>query len=1169
MYHRINFILNTLKSFQSIKMKHIFLAIVFCLNATFGICQQPLWHNLPRAIRYHPEGKDITIENGEKRFNRALYGGNSAFRAEAGDLPEFALYLPGMGGNLKFGIIINGQSKWLIASAHIKAIYRAGSMLYEIRDPLLDAGVLYIKAIALYAREGLMVEIKAANLPKGLQLVAAFGGATGKKFSRDGDIGADPESSFYLKPEYCTDNIFTIQQNAFQLHFGFPQALNAEEKVIIQQQIAVGNQQSNLLSKAKELTGIFPTDAMLTIGDANKQQSPIQLLQSNHESTTPLIVATMEVYNNQQYCFLLQQPAKSSLVSYADLPKLLQQADSTRNKIAQTITLETPDPYINMLGEVLGIAADAIWEDPSFMHGAVAWRMRLNGWRGPYIADVLGWHDRARKHFNGYALSQITSPLVGPVVADTALHLARQLEKLGNSVFSSGYISRNPGGDFKAHHYDMNLVFIDQLLRHFNWTGDTAYVKQMWPLLKRHLAWEKRNFDADNDGLYDAYAAIWASDALQYSGGGVTHSSAYNYFANKTAAILAAIIKEDKTPFEREASKILQAVNKQLWMKNNGWYAEYKDLLGNQNIHPSAGLWTIYHAIDEEISNPFQAYQSLQYINHHIPHIPIAAKGLQDTTLYTISTSNWQPYTWSLNNVALSEILHTSLAYWQGGSAEEAFVLWKSALMESMFLSSSPGSFMQLSFYDAIRGELYRDFADPIGMVGRSLVEGLFGIRPDLLHNNITVAPGFPEQWNHASLTTPDIHIGFKRNGLTEQYVIQQHFKQSLQLQLIVPVYRDGIAQITVNGKKVEGKMDVQKIGKPSIQITVPAADSAVVLIKWSGNAIEKVVKLQQVDVSQPLQINFKTATISTIYPQEQGFIQTKLTNQSIMGSFTTSGNKTLFAKVKQGAYAWWQPINIMVIDKPPIEQKPIITAATIFEKINLTPLFNAEVNAIFTNQYLSPRPSVPTLQLPTQGIGNWAYPLVTANINDSGLRQKAGKINEIKVANNIPIATTGLPKTNNIVYTSLWDNYPDSVVVSLTGTAQHGYVLMAGSTNPMQSRFVNGVIDIHYMDGTITTVALKNPENWWPIEQDYYVDGFAFQTGAPKPIRISLKTGEEIKSNYKYSSIKGFSGFAIDGGAATVLDFPLDKSKTLQNITLKTVANDVVIGLMGLTLIR
>jgi glycogen debranching enzyme len=80
----------------------------------------------------------------------------------------------------------------------------------------------------------------------------------------------------------------------------------------------------------------------------------------------------------------------------------------------------------------------------------------------------------------------------------------------------------------KPHHYDMNLIYIDGLFRHFDWTGDTAFIRKTWPVIKRHLDWETRNFDADKNHLYDAYAAIWASDALQYSGGDVAHTSAYN-----------------------------------------------------------------------------------------------------------------------------------------------------------------------------------------------------------------------------------------------------------------------------------------------------------------------------------------------------------------------------------------------------------------------------------------------------------------------------------------------------------------------------------------------------------------------------------------------------------------------------------------------------------------
>jgi hypothetical protein len=41
------------------------------------------------------------------------------------------------------------------------------------------------------------------------------------------------------------------------------------------------------------------------------------------------------------------------------------------------------------------------------------------------------------------------------------------------------------------------------------------------------------------------------------------------------------------------------------------------------------------------------------------------------------------------------------------------------------------------------------------------------------------------------------------------------------------------------------------------------------------------------------------------------------------------------------------------------------------------------------------------------------------------------------------------------------------------------------------------------------------------------------------------------------------------DGGAATVLDMPLDKNKILKEIKLQTIANDVMIGLMSVTLVR
>ena len=49
----------------------------------------------------------------------------------------------------------------------------------------------------------------------------------------------------------------------------------------------------------------------------------------------------------------------------------------------------------------------------------------------------------------------------------------------------------------------------------------------------------------------------------------------------------------------------------------------------------------------------------------------------------------------------------------------------------------------------------------------------------------------------------------------------------------------------------------------------------------------------------------------------------------------------------------------------------------------------------------------------------------------------------------------------------------------------------MAGSTNPMQSRFDNGEVIVRYADGTSARLALHNPTNWWPIDQDYFIDDY------------------------------------------------------------------------------
>lgn len=814
---------------------------------------------------------------------------------------------------------------------------------------------------------------------------------------------------------------------------------------------------------------------------------------------------------------------------------LYNKSEQARANLASRIRITTPDPYFNTLGGALAVAADGIWDGEVWLHGAIGWRMPLSGWRAAYTGDALGWHDRARTHFNAYAASQVTEvPNTIPHPAqDSALALARSEKKWGTPQYSNGYICRNPRRNDQMHHYDMNLCYIDELLWHFNWTGDLEYARRMWPILTRHLAWEKRNYDPDNDGLYDAYACIWASDALYYNSGAVTHSSAYNYRSNRLAAMIAEKIGEDPAPYREEADRILKALNARLWIPERGHWAEFQDFMGHKRLHTSPGVWTIYHALDSDIADPFQAYLATSYVDREIPHIPVRGDGLKDEGYATISTTNWLPYSWSINNVAFAEVMHTALAYFQAGRADAGFHLLKSSVLDGMYLGESPGNFGQISFYDAARGECYRDFGDPIGVASRVLIQGLYGILPDAMNGRLLVKPGLPSSWPFASLHTPDIDFDFKHtNEAVTSYTIIHRLSAVRTLELQFPAQRSEVAKLTVNGKPATWILVENSITRPVLSVITPASsdEKVEINIEWGGEVLGNPTK-SQIEA-------------------------------------TPAEAPVCFVPMQQGDMKWWAPV-----DNPMAADKGNSTQFSAFAKVNsskcepvvMDEQFNSAVTDIFRNEYLSPRSPYTTLQIPKQGIGEWCHPLHTVDIDDSGLRSSVQK-GVLNTKLGVPFRTPA--EGPNIAFTSLWDNYPDSLTVSLKGKASRAYLLMAGSTNHMQCHIDNGLIRVYYKDGTCDKMALRNPDNWAPIEHIFFEDGMAFNRHAPALYRLRLKTGE-VSNNF--GEELGFPGASreLDGGAAILLEMPLNPDKKLSHLVLETLSNDVVIGLMGITLQR
>ncbi|MBQ5620775.1 MAG: DUF4450 domain-containing protein, partial [Alistipes sp.] len=201
------------------------------------------------------------------------------------------------------------------------------------------------------------------------------------------------------------------------------------------------------------------------------------------------------------------------------------------------------------------------------------------------------------------------------------------------------------------------------------------------------------------------------------------------------------------------------------------------------------------------------------------------------------------------------------------------------------------------------------------------------------------------------------------------------------------------------------------------------------------------------------------------------------------------------------------------------------------------------------------------------QGYGDWCHPQAMVEIDDTGLRsilreQKIDNRTGEILCNEIPfrLAHTG----TNVLYTSLWDNYPTEAEVVLKGQGRKLLLMMAGSTNHMQSHIENGRLTVRYTDGSTSTLDLVNPDNWASIEQVGINDGYSYR--APALWRLSLQNGKLSRTLDKDLGIEGINRM-IPGGAATLVEMEINPAKELQSLHLETLSNDVVIGLMGVTI--
>jgi Domain of unknown function (DUF4450) len=1118
-----------------------------------------------RPIHYQPAQGALICENGRERYNRPLYG-NDGFRVDAGDTPEYLIYRSGRAACIQWGIETPQGKILLHQAASIKATYRNGWMEHEIQDPVLARSTLHLRCLPSSIPNAALWEIESTEAAAPLRVWLIVGGADGKKGNRGGDIGCEkqPVAEFFqLTPASCEGNAISREPHGFSIS-----------------------------GKSQRIQACLPEGFETFTSDATNWDSLPKLTEKKTgTSPHPVAVSSFELGKNGIARILIRvNPDGSAPLTSAD--DLAEQAAHDQQRltgIAQQVRIDTPDAYLNAAMPALNIAANAVWDEKqgAFMHGAVAWRKPLLGWRGPNAGDALGWHERTARHFDTFAARQNTSPI--------PLQLP-QAEPSANGSRNENALHSN--GDLSHSHYDMNLLAVDAILRHLRWTGDIDYARKIWPVLQRHVDWERRlfrrEFGEEKWPLQEAYCCIWASDDLAYNGGGTTHSSALFYQQLTSLNQIAAWIGAKPLSDDREASRIRDAMNHLLWQPQLGCFAEWKDSLGRQLTHPSPACWTFYHTMDSGVPDAFQAWQMADQVQNDLPHFPIKISGLQENA-YVIATTNWMPYTWSLNNVVLAESAHTSLGLWQAGRKDLAFPLLKGCILDSMFLGLCPGNVGMTSYYDAYRREAQRDFADGIGTLSRAIVEGLYGITPDLITGSITIRPGFPDDWDHATMQHPDFDFSYRNNGLEDHYEFHRESAKAFPLHWQLNARAEQVASVTCNGHEIPWHPIQNAVGVPRIEILTPPSAKTRLQIIWRGNVLPSA--REEIPTAQGT-ITGSTigqATIQDLYDPQKSLIHPVYEPHAWHATLNAGTSRsTYFLKMQQGDFTWWLPIQNKIsklapdlpnspaysANPPPRESSDEEACGKLFqtswnstvdpariETIPLDSVFNLKVTDLFKQRYDSPRPASCSLSTPFHGYGSWCHPQDQFELNDAGTRASAGISGDLlKLPNGVPLRTPGNSASDNIAVISQWQRFPDHLEIPLHGTAEKAYLLMTGTAPTMQSRCVIGEIIVHYKDGSSTQLDLENPTTWWPIEQDYRMDGPAYLRPGPLPLRLDLSSG-------KFRSASKHEGRAkeatIPGGAATIMDLPLEPGRELKCLEIHALANEVLIGLMSLSLDR
>jgi len=735
------------------------------------------------------------------------------------------------------------------------------------------------------------------------------------------------------------------------------------------------------------------------------------------------------------------------------------------------------------------------------------------------------------------------------------------------------------------------------------------------------LLWEERCLDPDGDGLYENWLNTWVSDAHWYSGSGCIQASVYNWRANALMADIAPRLGRDPSVFERRAERIKRACHSRLWVADEGLYAEYEDALGHRRLHTAPEQASIYHPIDFGFCDDVQSYQMLRYAEHAIRNeTSVGPRGGR-----LVWSSNWLPPLYSSLGLYPQETINLLLCYYRLGLTAKADELLRG--VEASFVRGPcPGG---LAHNQRPDGSHFgsTDFTDTTSMFVRTVVEGLFGIRMDVPHGRVTVQPAFPRDWGHAAIEAADIGYRYEWDGHTERLDITTPRQLAYQVRLLARSAQ--VQAVRVSGAEAGFRMKAG-VGCPWVVVEVPAGTQAQVEVTYGEAALPSLTFAPVAAIGREYTVQARHGRIIGLHDPQGVLRDAQITGSSCAARMEAKpGWHTFFVQVVAGRARAWMPVDVEL--RPPVEigkvhlstdgvqarcicvlrnngeraqrlvgrlqiagassdfdcrpgphsESPelsvdihdawrlspgsnvlsaevdgpdatllqasvvdwqladklpaVASSLKVARPLPLGDLLNQELLKLHDQSYVSPRPATYSIMVCENGRSLWDW-------NANGYCVVKPRTDRLQGTNGLFVSDVGVPfavpeAAANACFTSLWDNFPARVSIPVGARARKLYFLIVATTNPMQSRIENARLTVHLADGETRVLSLVNPDNL----DDWLCDRFA---------------------------LSGFVQFLGDKTHALIVDLDLERETEVASIDLECMSNEVLVGLLGVTLL-